>query len=63
MSIESAKKMLSDHANTPDSICAHLQPPKKTISTVACVIAQPAKKTIHVCKGNPCENQFQTYTI
>ena len=63
MSIDDAKKMLSDHANTPDSVCAHLAPPKKTTSTVVCVIAQPAKKTIHVCKGNPCENQFQTYTI
>ena len=60
--VETAKMFLSDHINSPHSICSHSAPEKKSI-TVACVIAQPEKKTIHVCKGNPCEGNFQTYKL
>jgi isopenicillin-N N-acyltransferase-like protein len=61
-SLEIAKRFLSDHANSPHSICQH-PAPNKNLRTFACVIAQPDKKTIHVCKGNPCEGEFHTYKI
>jgi len=63
--IEAAKIFVSDHVNSPDSICRHLGAPERQVfgQTVACIIAQPAKKVIHVSKGNPCKGEFRTYTL
>lgn len=63
LTIGTVERFLSDHANASDSICSHLEPPRKLVSTVACVIAQPMKKTLHVSRGNPCKGEFQTYRL
>jgi len=64
MSVETAKRFLSDHVNSPDSICSHfLAEKERKAETVACVIAQPTKKIIHVGRENPCKSEFQTYAL
>lgn len=63
--VEAAKIFVSDHVNSPDSICRHPGVPERQVfgQTVACVIAQPAKKVIHVSRGNPCKGEFRTHTL
>jgi isopenicillin-N N-acyltransferase-like protein len=65
--IDKAKMFASDHKNKPDSICRHTSPsranPDNMVRTIGCVIAQPEKGTLYICKGNPCEGKFRKHSI
>ena len=53
------QKYLSDHSGYPASICRH----DRESCTVASIIAEPARRLMHVAVGNPCENRYTTYSM
>ena len=59
VSIDDVKKFLSDHDGHPTSICRH----DGASVTVASIIAEPARRRMHVAVGNPCANRYATYSI
>jgi len=63
ITVESVKGFLRDHENPPISICRHLNEQNPNSKTVASMITEPESGRFHVCVGNPCENEFQTYDI
>jgi hypothetical protein len=60
---------LADHAGEPTSICRHPHdgPDHPSASrrarTAAALVAEPAAGRLHVARGNPCANEFRTYTL
>ena len=61
---ECIKNFLGDHSNYPTSICRHPQAPRKGPErTVASMIAEPARRRMHLALGNPCESRFVTYAM
>ncbi len=67
--VERIKSYLSDHSNGEASICRH--PRSEDVEkgfetagrTVASMIAEPAKKRMHVALGNPCDSDYVTYSM
>ncbi|CAK7205808.1 hypothetical protein SEUCBS139899_008587 [Sporothrix eucalyptigena] len=67
----------SDHISYPESLCVHPDrnpidavishlpgyPFRTNSATVACVIYNLTQKQITVCKGPPCQGQFQTFSL
>jgi isopenicillin-N N-acyltransferase-like protein len=64
ITVERIKNFLRDHSNYPTSICRHPQTPRKGPErTVASMIAEPARRRMHVALGNPCESRFVAYAM
>ncbi len=63
VSIDDAKKLLSDHDGFPTSICRHPNDDPKTgwQRSVISIILEPEENRMHVSNGNPCENVYETY--
>ncbi|MFN0055509.1 MAG: C45 family autoproteolytic acyltransferase/hydrolase [Planctomycetales bacterium] len=69
LSVPELQRILSDHAGAPVGICRHphsgygdgILP--NTGKTVAALIAEPAHGRLHIARGNPCQNPFQTYSL
>jgi isopenicillin-N N-acyltransferase like protein len=64
--IGSLRDILSDHVNFPNSICSHSDPTDKPLDrqkTIATLIMDLTKLEMHVCWGNPCEGNFETYCL
>jgi len=60
ITVESIKRMLSDHANYPKSICKHVKPVvNEEVSTVGSVIMDLTDRTLQACSGNPCEGSYR----
>ena len=59
VSVEDIKTFLRNHSGWPTSICRH----DGESRTVASLIAEPSKRRMHVAAGNPCENQYKTYSL
>jgi isopenicillin-N N-acyltransferase-like protein len=59
LTVDDMKKFLSDHQGYPTSICRHAG----ASLTVASMISEPAERRMHVTFGNPCGNQFVTYSM
>ena len=61
--------MLSDHEGRPTGICRHPHdgPDDPVLPasgrTVASLIAEPDRGTLHVARGNPCETKYATYGL
>jgi len=55
--------VLSDHEHAPHSICRHGSSVHTTdpLFTTCALIADLENLVLHVCLGNPCENQFVQY--
>ncbi|TPX10062.1 uncharacterized protein E0L32_001259 [Thyridium curvatum] len=67
----------SDHMSFPEALCVHPDrnpidavighlpgyPFRSNSATVACVIYNLSKTEITVCKGPPCQGQFQTFKL
>jgi len=63
---ELLKSLTRDHTSYPRCICAHGFPEedeKEAFHTIFGVIMSPANGWMDVCKGNPCENQYQRYVL
>lgn len=64
ITVDVMKTYLSDHSDYPVSICRHPEKPQRGPGrTVASMIAEPARRRIHVALGNPCESHYVTYTM
>lgn len=58
--------VLTDHVEYPCSICRHDDPkaaPGLRMGTVFSMIADLTTGTIRFCKGNPCEMEYELYSI
>ena len=62
LTVEIMQRIMSDHENQPLSICRHPQVGDSG-KTVACLIAEPEQGRFHVCRGNPCANDFATHEV
>lgn len=64
-SVEELKQSLSDHDGYPRSICRHPNDDPKTgfWETVFSVIIEPQARRMHVARGTPCQNPYETYTL
>lgn len=59
-----------NHLGFPESLCFHTPPPGKEFTsslpndcTVACIVYNLSKKTLKVCKGQPCVATFIEYKL
>ncbi len=62
---ERLKACLADHANAPDSICAHKgeRPPYFESYTFASVVASLDERRLDVAVGPPCRNAYVSYRL
>ena len=64
VTLEDAKNWLSDHQGHPTSICRHdVSNDPAALTTLYSVICEPDKGLIHMTAGNPCTNEFHTYSL
>ncbi|MBP38122.1 MAG: C45 family autoproteolytic acyltransferase/hydrolase [Dehalococcoidia bacterium] len=63
VSLDDAKKLLSDHDGFPTSICRHPNEHPNTgwQRSVVSIILEPSENQMHVSNGNPCENSYEIY--
>jgi isopenicillin-N N-acyltransferase-like protein len=59
LSVQHLKAFLSDHSGHPTGICRH----DGASRTVAGIIAEPARRRMHVAAGHPCQGRFVTYSM
>jgi isopenicillin-N N-acyltransferase-like protein len=60
------KSLTRDHTNHPRCICAHGFPSEgetTAFHTIFGVIMSPAEGWMEICKGNPCENNYQRFAL
>ncbi|MGE0607080.1 MAG: C45 family autoproteolytic acyltransferase/hydrolase [Pirellulales bacterium] len=59
------KEALRDHDGYPRSICRHPNDDRATgfWQTVFSVIIEPQQRQMHISRGNPCEQPYETYTL
>lgn len=63
---ELLQEMTKDHTNYPRCICAHGFPEEgenTAFETIFAVIMQPEAGWMQLCVGNPCENEYQTFSL
>jgi len=58
---EALKVILRDHANRPDSICAH--PGERASYSFASLISDLDAGRMQIAVGPPCEHEYATYTL
>ena len=69
LTVADLQEFLRDHSGYPVGICRHPHDgfgnPMLPASgkTVAALIAEPAQGRLHVVRGNPCTQQFVTYSL
>ena len=66
ITVEDVKRMLSDHAGYPYSICDHEDPKYPLVvrdATNFAVIMDLTENCMHLAYGNPCENEFDKYYV
>ncbi len=62
----SIRAILADHVNFPQSICNHIvadDTPLDRQQTIASLVIDLSARTMHVCWGTPCSNEFTAYTL
>ena len=59
--LETIKQCLRDHDGGEAAICRH--EPERPMKTIASIIAEPEHGRLHVSRGNPCVNEYVTYTL
>ncbi len=57
LSADSARILLSSHAEGGTGVCRH----EPTVKTAASLIMNPKARTFEVCRGNPCVGSYKTY--
>lgn len=67
LACQQIRTVLTDHANGPSSICRHRAEPSRYPAdqweSVASIIAQPARGTMAVSFGNPCESPYHQFAF
>jgi isopenicillin-N N-acyltransferase-like protein len=59
LTVADMQAFLRDHSGKPTSICRH----DGDSRTVASLIAEPARRSLHVAAGNPCESRYVRYSM
>jgi isopenicillin-N N-acyltransferase-like protein len=59
LTLADIQSFLRDHSGNPTGICRH----DGNSRTVASLIAEPARRTLHVAAGNPCASRYITYSM
>lgn len=59
LTLDDVKAALADHDGYPVSICRH----EAGLATIASIIAEPDHGRLHVAAGNPCEQEYVTYSL
>jgi isopenicillin-N N-acyltransferase-like protein len=54
-----AQRLMATHAGPLASICRHLELDGQSV-TIATTIYQPARRTLRVCHGHPCQSSYHT---
>lgn len=65
-SLQTLAAIQRDHVNYPNSICNHSifeQNPLDREKTINALIMDLTEKTLHLAWGNPCRNQYYTYSL
>jgi hypothetical protein len=57
-----AQRLMATHAGPLASICRHLELDGQS-ATISTAIYQPARRTLRVCHGYPCESPYHTVTL
>ena len=60
ITVDTMKRILSDHKGDPGAICRHGEAGMHSISGY---IAQPAQGLLHVRRGHGCLGTWQTYVV
>jgi isopenicillin-N N-acyltransferase-like protein len=64
ITLDDAKRWLSDHDGFPTSICRHATSAEPTaMHSMYSVICEADKGRLHITHGNPCENPYSTYSL
>ncbi len=65
LTIDQLKTALRDHDNHPKSICRHANdhPQHGFWETVFSVILDPSAGQMHVTRGTPCVQPYETYSL
>ncbi|HSW57708.1 MAG TPA: C45 family peptidase, partial [Dehalococcoidales bacterium] len=68
LSVEVMQELLQDHNNYPNSICRHPDPENpiaaaRMIKTLVSLISCPQERRIYLAQGNPCEYEYEEYTL
>lgn len=66
VTVDTFKKIMSDHVNFPWSICRHLDetlPPRERSKTIFSEIIDLTHLTMWVCRGNPCVGEYKKYGL
>jgi isopenicillin-N N-acyltransferase like protein len=64
LTLDAIKAALRDHEGSPTAICRHdAANAASPMKTIASLIAEPDKGLLHVSRGNPCENDYTTYSV
>ncbi len=59
LTVADMQAFLRDHSGSPTGICRH----DGDSRTVASLIAEPARRRMHVAAGNPCQSRYVTYSM
>lgn len=64
-SVDALKSSLRDHDAHPRSICRHVNddPDSGIWQTVFSVIIEPRERRMHISRGTPCDNPYETYLL
>lgn len=66
VTIDDFKRAFSDHGDYPDGICRHpdvkLEPGARA-ATLYSVIFDLERLEVHLCRGNPCCNAYEVFTL
>jgi hypothetical protein len=57
-----AQRLMATHAGPLASICRHLELDGRS-ATISSAIYQPARRTLRLCRGYPCQSPYQTINI
>jgi isopenicillin-N N-acyltransferase-like protein len=65
LSVQDIERLLRDHGGYPRSICRHANDDPVTgfWQTVFSVIIEPEARQMHISRGVPCENRYETYAM
>lgn len=64
ITVDDLKNILADHAEYPDSVCSHtekIKPGEFQYSTIGSTIIDLTNGVLHVCKGPPCEGEYEKF--
>jgi isopenicillin-N N-acyltransferase-like protein len=59
LTVADLQEFLRDHSGKPTGICRH----DGNSRTVASLIADPARRTLHVAAGHPCQSRYIAYSM